>query len=118
MDILELKFQNGSPILEDKDYGNPLFFISEATKGLTEDEKLIWITRCMYFELDEKQRGQLKEFRVKFPNLVDVGFNYNLYFLVQELFVMFKSKIEGLVDLDELAEESKTFKQQKNVASN
>lgn len=52
--ILDLKMGDDSYMIEDKDLGNPLFFIHEQTKHLGDEDFFKWIAEIHFLKLTDE----------------------------------------------------------------
>jgi len=90
--ILDLKMGDGSYVIEDHDYGNPLMFVHEHTKDLSDKEFYQWISELFFFRLTDEKGFLFKAFRKEDPKMVQNDFLKQLGILAYMLYANYYNK--------------------------
>lgn len=114
--LLELKMGDNSLMIEDNDLGNPLMFVNEMTKNLTNEEAYKWIANLAFLGLTTERKEQFEKYRKENPKLVQPDFIQWLQVLSDNLFFdYFNEECKASVDIDRLEELHQGLKSFYNV---
>ncbi len=84
--ILELKMGDESYMIEDPDFGNPLFFTHEQTKHMKDSDFYKWLTELHFLKLTDGKKDDLEKFQKENPKMVQPDFLMQIEILAFNLY--------------------------------
>ncbi|MFP4289880.1 MAG: hypothetical protein ACLFQS_11545 [Bacteroidales bacterium] len=84
--ILELKMGDESYMIEDPDFGNPLFFIHKQTKHMKDSDFYKWLAELHFLKLTDGKKDDLEKFQKENPKMVQPDFLMQIEILAFNLY--------------------------------